>query len=102
MPTRREASDVRRAAKHRSLVDAATTSTGRLWRACLWLIAEAKHRHKLAEATTIVLHLIEQIRAGEPLTGATPEPAPAETGGAPTPWYVQVRAADGDRRDNVA
>jgi hypothetical protein len=77
-----------------------TTLTGRLWRVCLWLIAEAKSRNRLTEVTAVLLHLIEQLRTGQPLTTTAPEPPVSD--GSSTPWYVQVRAATSDRRDDVA
>jgi hypothetical protein len=83
------------------LVGSATTATARLWRACNWLIATAKARGQLAEVLAIVLGLIDRLDAGEQPTGI--EPAPTQTPDGPhRPWYMQVRAAASDRKDNVA
>lgn len=102
MPTRREASEAHRRAHHRALVGTAATATTRLWRACNWLIATAKHHDRLDEALAVVRDLIDRLEAGEPLRPAL-EPEPPAVNGPQTPWYLQVRApATSDRRDDVA
>lgn len=66
MPGRQNAA-AHRLAKHRGLVGSATTATGRLWRACNWLIAEAKAHGQITEVLAIILDLITRLRAGERL-----------------------------------
>ena len=77
-----------------------TTLTGRLWRACLWLISEAKAHNRITEVTEILLDLINQLGADRPLTGATAPEQPSDS--SPVPWYIQARNANSDRRDHVA
>jgi hypothetical protein len=100
--TRRDIAAARRRAKHRTLVGSATTATKRLWRACNWLIATAKARGQLAEALAAVLDLIDRLDAGEQLTGTEPAPAQQTPAGPHRPWYMQVRAAAGERNGDVA
>lgn len=61
----------------------ATTATTRLWRACNWLISEAKTNRQLGEALNVVLYLIDQLRAGRNIADLINRPAPHETGGGP-------------------
>jgi hypothetical protein len=97
MPGRKHAA-AHRHAKHSALVGSAATATGRLWRACLWLIAEAKAHDQLTGTLTVVLALIQQLRAGQP--PAAPEPQPPKPPADGRPWYLQVREPTSDRRDD--
>lgn len=90
MTTRREAAAAHRRAKHSALVGSATTATARLWRACNWLIAEAKHHGRLTETLTVIHYLIDLLRDGKPLPGP-PNTLTEPDGGAPR--YLRVRAA---------
>ncbi len=102
---RREVSAGRRAAKHRRLVAAATTDTGRLWRACNWLAAEGKAHGQLTIVLAIILDLIKRLRAGETLTvpdGTAPPAAAPQNASTLPPWYVRTRETAGGNRRDVA
>lgn len=73
MATRRDAAATRRARHHRQQIQDAGTAAGRFWKACSYLIAEARHAGELDQATRAVLALVGRIQQRLPLTDAPHE-----------------------------
>jgi hypothetical protein len=67
MPTRSETSAARRLANGLAQLRAQTTDGGRLWKACAWLVAEARAVRRLPDMTVGVLGLVAYLRGRLPL-----------------------------------
>lgn len=69
---RRQVSEEKRTQHHLAEMDAADSQRGRLRKACLWLIAEARRARRFREALLAVIDLAYRVQKGLSL----PDPAP--------------------------
>ncbi len=65
--TRQDVSAIRRMAHHLTRIRQETTAIRQLWRACTWLVAEARQARCPEDVTRAVLGLVEHLRQGQPL-----------------------------------
>jgi hypothetical protein len=64
MSNRKAAALARSKAHNEAALAQATTLDGKLWRACAWLVSEARRADRVADTTRFLLDVIEQIRTG--------------------------------------
>ncbi len=115
--TRRQTSAVRRALHHLGKMRRAASDVHRLWKACQWLVAEARKADRVGDVTRAVLGLVGHVRESLPLPDALHQAAVSVVqppgvawrvprharGGAPTTSpQLDERVGDADRRERVA